>query len=159
MTLSKPNSLSSLKADDLSGGRTDRRLASLLSLLAGVSASLLVLVLVFLLKEAWPVLSGGGWQAFFRDQGWYPLEGRFGMAPMIWASLAMTMGAVLLALPLGLASAIFLQFHATGLVAWVYRLILSLLAGIPSVVYGLWGLTQLVPLIAQWQPPGASLLF
>ena len=74
MTLSKPNSLSSLKADDLSGGRTDRRLASLLSLLAGVSASLLVLVLVFLLKEAWPVLSGGGWQAFFRDQGWYPLE-------------------------------------------------------------------------------------
>lgn len=77
---------------------------------------------------------------------------------MIWASLAITLGAMLLALPLGLASAVFVQFYAPPALAQGYRLILNLLAGIPSVVYGLWGLTELVPLIAQWRPPGASLL-
>jgi len=136
----------------------DRLLAPLLRLSAAVGALLLLLVVGFLLYEAWPVLRGGGWQAFWRDEGWYPLEGLFGLMPMLWASLAAALGAVLLATPLGLASAIFLQFYAPPLPAKLFRLVLSLLAGIPSVIYGLWGLTVLVPLIGRLQPPGASLL-
>ncbi len=77
---------------------------------------------------------------------------------MIVSSLAVTIGALVLALPLGLGSAIFLEYYATPILAKGFGLLLHLLAGIPSVVFGLWGLTRLVPLIAQWQPPGASLL-
>ncbi|MCI0653550.1 MAG: phosphate ABC transporter permease subunit PstC [Methylococcaceae bacterium] len=124
----------------------------------GLCGALLLLMIAFLLHEAWPVLSGGGWQAFWRDQSWYPLEGQFGLTPMFWASLAAATGAVLLATPLGLASAIFLCFIAPAPIAKLYRLVLILLAGIPSVVYGFWGLTVLVPLIGQLQTPGASLL-
>lgn len=136
----------------------DQYLRFLLATLGLASAVLLILVIVFLGKEAWPVLTNGGLVAFFTDQGWYPLEGQFGITPMILASLAMTLGAVALSLPIGLTCAIFLVFYAQGRVEKTYRLLLNLLAGIPSVVFGLWGLTQLVPLIGAWQPPGASLL-
>ncbi len=136
----------------------DQSIALLLSVLALLCGLLLLLVLGFLLNEAWPVLIDNGWQEFLGNEGWYPSEGLFGISPMILASLAMTLGAIVLALPLGLASAIFLVFYAPPFIAQIYQLMLNLLAGIPSVVYGLWGLTVLVPLITQWQPPGASLL-
>ncbi len=145
-----------------SGGRADRRLNALLLLLTSGTALLLALIMLFLLNESWPFLvswwRNGGWLDFYQPQGWYPLEGRFGMSPMILSSLAVTVGAVTLALPLGLGSAIFLQFYAISPLAQSFRLLLNLLAGIPSVVFGLWGLTRLVPLITSWQPPGASLL-
>lgn len=67
-------------------------------------------------------------------------------------------GAVLLAAPVGILSAVFCQFYAPEPVAAAYRRLMELLAGIPSVVYGLWGLVVLVPLIARLEPPGPSLL-
>ena len=149
MISSKPSSLSRWHADQW--------LAPPLAVLAAGAALILLLVLAFLVSEAWPVLNGGGWLHFFTDEGWYPLEGRFGLLPMVWATLAVGFGAILLAAPLGLASAIFTHFYAPSFIAKPYRIVLALLAGIPSVVYGLWGLTVLVPLIAHWQPPGASL--
>ena len=67
-------------------------------------------------------------------------------------------GAVLLASPIGIILAIFLQYYAPPKVAIIYRSLIELLAGIPSVVYGFWGLIVLVPLISNWVPPGASVL-
>ncbi|MEO6264682.1 MAG: phosphate ABC transporter permease subunit PstC [Luteimonas sp.] len=142
----------------MSRWHADRWLAPSLGLLAAAAALILLLVLAFLVREAWPVLNGAGWSRLFADESWYPLEGHFGLSPMLWATLAAAAGAVLLATPIGLACAIFTHFLAPPRVARPYRLMLALLAGIPSVVYGLWGLTVLVPLIARWQPPGASLL-
>ncbi len=140
----------------------DRRLNALLLILASATALLLALIILFLLNESWPFFANhwrdGTWLQLFYGQSWYPLEGQFGMAPMILSSLAVTVGAVVLALPLGLGSAIFLQFYAPPRWAQGFRLLLNVLAGIPSVVFGLWGLTRLVPLITSWQPPGASLL-
>lgn len=151
--------------------RTDQRVSFVLRFLALMSALLLALIVAFLVLESWPLftetsvagsndndISGDTLFRLFQSDGWYPLEGRFGMAPMIWASLAVTLGAITLALPVGLASAIFLQFYAHASLVPGFRLLLNLLAGVPSVVFGLWGLTRLVPLIASWQPPGASLL-
>ena len=60
--------------------------------------------------------------------------------------------------PLGVASAVFCHFYAPPLVARGYRVIIELLAGIPSVVYGLWGLMVVVPLIGRIRPLGASVL-
>jgi phosphate transport system permease protein len=125
---------------------------------AFATASLLLLISFFLWRHAWPMLSGEGWQRFFADQQWHPLEQQFGMMPMVAASLLMAVGALLLAGPLGLLCALFAHFYAPPALAKPFRRMIGLLAGVPSVVYGLWGLTVLVPLIAQWEPPGASLL-
>ncbi|MCB1639056.1 MAG: phosphate ABC transporter permease subunit PstC [Thiothrix sp.] len=142
--------------------RVDRRLGQMLGLLSVGVALLLMLIVLFLLNESWPFLASlwheGQWLGLLQNPGWYPLEGRFGMTPMILASIAVTLGAVLLALPLGLANAIYLEFYASPVTARGFRLLLNLLAGIPSVVFGLWGLTRLVPLITKWQAPGTSLL-
>lgn len=152
MTSSRHSSLYPLRIE------RDRIAGPALAGLAALSAIILALILLFLLKESWPALSGGGWRQFFTDRGWYPLEGRFGLSPMVLATLAAALGAIFLAAPLGVASAVFEVFYAPPRVARMYHLMIALLAGIPSVVYGLWGLTVLVPIIAAWQPPGASLL-
>ncbi|MGY8904129.1 MAG: phosphate ABC transporter permease subunit PstC [Burkholderiales bacterium] len=147
----------SWKPSSLSRWHADRWLAPGLGLLALVAGLILLLVVAFLLRESWPVLSGAGPARFFTDAGWYPLEGQFGLLPMVFATLAAALGAVLLAGPLGVVGAVFLRFYAPPQIARLYRAIFALLAGIPSVVFGLWGLTVLVPLVASWQPPGASL--
>lgn len=146
-----------LKDSSLSHRHADAYLAPPLALLTAGAALILLLVLVFLLREAWPVLHQGGWRHFFTDASWYPLEGRFGLLPMVWATLAVAAGAILLAAPLGVAGAVFQHFYAPPAIARLYGAMLALLAGVPSVVYGLWGLTVLVPLIGRWQPPGAGL--
>jgi phosphate transport system permease protein len=136
----------------------DRQLGSLLMLAAGLVASLLILVLLFLMRESWPVLRDIGATRFWSDDGWHPSEQGYGLTPMLSGTLLTTLGALALAAPLGIASALFCRFYAPPAVARAYHRIAGLLAGIPSVVYGFWGLTTLVPLIARWEPPGASLL-
>lgn len=142
----------------MSRWHADRQLAPLLTACAVGSALILLVVVGFVVREAWPVLAGGNWWHFVVDDAWYPLEGRFGLAPMLVASVLAALGAVLIAAPIGVACAVFNQFFARPGLARVYRSMLGLLAGIPSVVFGLWGLTVLVPLIGRWQAPGTSLL-
>jgi len=148
----------SSKRNTLFRWSADRQLQPLLAGLALATAAMLLLIVAFLLIEAWPVVANGHGKAFFIDQSWYPLEGQFGLLPMLWGSLVIMAGAMVLAAPLGLAAAIFASFYASGFLLKAYRMLMALLAGMPSVVLGLWGLTVLVPLIAAWQPPGTSLL-
>jgi len=129
---------------------------------AFVAGAITVLIAVFLVIEAIPALRSVGIWRFFSDPSWHPAggaeAGRFNLAPMMIGTLAATTGAVLLATPLGLASAVFCRFYAPKSVGLIYRRMVELLAGIPSVVYGFWGLIVLAPLIRQWHPPGQSLL-
>ncbi len=126
------------------------------------SAAVVVLIAAFLVTESIPGLRAVGLGRFFRDPSWHPAaaaaEGTFNLAPMVWGTLLSTAGAVLLAAPLGLLSAVFCRFYAPPALARPYRRLIELLAGIPSVVYGFWGLVVLVPLVARVRPPGASLL-
>jgi len=138
--------------------RADATLARVTGSLAMAVAVLLGLVILLLIRESWGMLVDGGWVRFFDSEGWYPQRGQFDLLPMLWATLAASLGALLIALPLGMMSAVFSRFYAPGWMVSSLRRVMMLLAGIPSVVYGLWGLTVLVPLIAQWEPPGASLL-
>ncbi|GAB1232284.1 phosphate ABC transporter permease subunit PstC [Ferrigenium sp. UT4] len=137
--------------------RADTLLASYAKGSALLAGLLLLLVLGLLVRESWPVLSAEGWRGL-QAQGWYPASGQLNLLPMLAATLALGMGALLLALPLGVASAVFVRFYAPVWCVEPTRYMLVLLAGIPSVVFGLWGLTALVPLLAMWQAPGVSLL-
>jgi phosphate transport system permease protein len=124
-----------------------------------VGAGLLaLLVFAFLLRESTPVLTRVGPWRLLADASWQPLDGLFGLAPMLYATVLAAGGATLIAAPLGVASAVFERFYAGVRLQRAARMMFGLLAGMPSVVFGLWGLTVLVPLIARWHPPGASLL-
>ncbi|WP_241735277.1 phosphate ABC transporter permease subunit PstC [Cyanobacterium stanieri] len=130
----------------------------LLTIIAMITGIIVVVITVFLFSEASTVLQEVGWGAFFLDPSWHPQEQFFNLIPMLLGTLSVTVGAVFLAIPLGVASAIFTQYYAPRGVAYVYRQLIELLAGIPSVVYGFWGLVVLVPLINRFQAPGTSLL-
>ena len=129
---------------------------------AAISAAILLLVVGFLLYQAAPALNSvGGWR-LFADAGWHPASdaaaGQFSIVALLAGSVLVTAGAALLATPLAIASAIFCRYVAPQPVATAYRRMLEILAGIPSVVYGFWGLVALVPIINALHPPGASLL-
>lgn len=142
----------------MSPSARDARLTVVLTGAAIVASGLLALIILFLIGESWPVLSRIGAMRFLADRGWHPTEGSFDLKPMLVASVAVSALAVLLATPLGVASAIFCRFYASPPLARLYRWIIVLLAGTPSVVLGLWGLTVIVPLIVRLAPPGTSLL-
>ncbi|SFO14213.1 phosphate transport system permease protein [Nitrosospira briensis] len=125
---------------------------------AGIAASVVLLILLFLAVESWPALRQISAERFLADPSWNPGEGMYNLAPMLSGTLYAAGGALLLATPLGIASALFIAFYAPPHGASIYQHLVELLAGIPSVVYGFWGLTTLVPLINQLHPPGASLL-
>jgi len=125
---------------------------------AAISAVIVLLVVAFLTVEAWPALRRIGIGRFFSDASWHPLSDRFNLLPMIAATALTSVGAMVVAAPLGVCSAIFGQFYAPPRVARWYRRLVELLAGIPSVVYGLWGLVVLVPILARLGGSGQSLL-
>ncbi|NEP55597.1 MAG: phosphate ABC transporter permease subunit PstC [Symploca sp. SIO2G7] len=142
----------------MSRSRNDQILIWTLRSFAAIAGIIAVLITVFLIKEALPVLRQVGLLRFFQDASWHPAEELYNFIPMLWGTLLVTAGAVLVAAPLGIFSAVFCQYYAPPLIAGFYRRLIELLAGIPSVVYGFWGLVVLVPLIGSLQPPGTSLL-
>jgi phosphate transport system permease protein len=125
---------------------------------AAVAGVVLLLIVAFLVAESLPVLRHVGIERFFTDSAWHPAEGLYNLTPMLWGTLFAMTGAVLVATPLGILSAVFCHYYAPPLVGRLYRRLIELLAGIPSVVYGFWGLVSVVPLIAKVRPPGTSLL-
>ncbi len=119
---------------------------------------MVLLIIAFLVQEAVPVLGKVGLARFFTDASWHPAEGLYNLTPMLTGTLFAMAGSVLLATPLGVLSAVFCRFYAPLRIANAYRRLIELLAGIPSVVYGFWGLVVVVPLIGRVHPPGPSLL-
>lgn len=157
MTLSKPKTW--FRFHKLTPAWTwDTLMGAIAQSLAMVSGLILLGMILFLLKESLPLLNQiSPWQ-FLSHPHWQPLNGEYGVLALLIGSLLVTLGSVLLAVPLALASALFCNDYAPSWLANIHRRALQLLAGIPSVVFGFWGLVTLVPLINQWQPPGASLL-
>ncbi|MTI82211.1 MAG: phosphate ABC transporter permease subunit PstC [Firmicutes bacterium] len=121
------------------------------ALLLSAIAAILVVVLisVFIFAQGWPVIQKYGLGHFLLNMEWKPLADpvQFGILPMIAGSFAVTFGAIILGVPLGVGCAVFLAEFAPKRVNKIVRPGIELLAGIPSVVYGFWGLVVLVPLI------------
>ncbi len=84
---------------------------------------------------------------FFTSTRWQPTIGNFGVLPLITATLISSIIAMLVAIPLGLAAAIYLSEYATSRVRSVIKPILEILAGVPTVVYGYFALTFVTPIL------------
>ena len=145
-------------SNTLSRWPTDRLLLWLLRGAAVIAGAIVLLIVVFLVMEALPALRHVGVVRFFTDPSWHPAEGLYNLTPMLWGTLFAMVGSVLIATPLGILSAVFCHYYAPPVIARPYRRLIELLSGIPSVVYGFWGLVVLVPLIGAIHPPGPSLL-
>jgi phosphate transport system permease protein len=116
---------------------------------AGFSAILFVaLIFLFLLKEGAPAF----WESSLGNligQRWYPNEDLFGTWPLILGSLLVTVGAVIIALPLGLATAVFVRELAPNWLREILKPLIEVLAGIPSVVLGFLGMVAVAPLVRE----------
>ena len=150
--------MTSLSSNTSSHWAIDEILCWLLRGVAAIAGTIVLLIVAFLIMEALPVLHHVGLLRFFTDPSWHPAEGFYNLTPMLWGTLFAMAGSVLIATPVGIFSAVFCHYYAPTMVARPYRRLIELLAGIPSVVYGFWGLVVLVPLIGEIQPPGPSLL-
>jgi len=136
----------------------DSRFAFGLGIGAVCVSSILLLIFLFVTGEALPALKNVGLRRFLFDDAWYPTDESFGLVPMLVSSFVLSVCAILLAGPVGVAAAVYRLYYAPSWIRKPYRWLVLLLAGMPSVVLGLWGLVVLVPLIARIEPPGTSLI-
>jgi len=135
------------------------RLAGRLMLVLTVGSGLIVFVMAAgLYHRSRPILETRPLAELLFSQSWHPLRGEFGFFPFIMGTLWVTGVAVGIAVPLCLLTAVYLSEYAHRHVrAWTSPLI-DVLAGIPSVVYGMWGVLFIVPLVKNHVAPffGAS---
>jgi len=129
-------------------------IASRFMLLATVSSSLIVFIIALtLFNRSRPILATQPLSELLLSSSWRPLQGDFGFFPFIMGTLWVTALAMILAIPVCLLSAIYLAEYAPAKVRGIVKPLTDLLAGIPSVVYGLWGVLTLVPLIRDYVAP------
>src|SRR5437899_3340795 len=130
----------------------DRLYRTVLTTLALVLPLLLLALVGELVVSAWPAIQRFG-GTFLWTSVWDPVAGVFGAAPMIFGTLASSLLALLLAVPLALGVAIYLTEFAPKWLRQPVALLVELLAAIPSVVYGLWGIFVLIPFLRAYVVP------
>jgi phosphate ABC transporter permease protein PstC len=135
------------------------KIAERLLLIIALSAILSLLVITFFIfQQGIPLIFKAGLSNFFSTH-WSPTKGDFGILAMIVGSLIVTLGALVVGIPFGLACAVFLAEFSSEALQKTLKPIIELLAGIPSVVYGFIGIVILVPFIRQhFGGPGFSVL-
>jgi phosphate transport system permease protein len=112
-----------------------------------------ILMLGALYYRSIPVLQSQSLFSLLFSQGWHPSRGEFGFLPFIAGSLWVTGVAMVIAMPLCILTSIYLvEYSSKTLREWVSPFI-DILAGIPSVVYGIWGILIIVPLIKNYLAP------
>jgi phosphate transport system permease protein len=122
----------------------------LFRLLCQAASVLTVLTLGFIIYEiiaaAWPAIQKFGFD-FLTNSAWVPNRDRFGVLPFILGTIVSSLVAILMACPLGLAIALFLSENFLAApVRQTVRFVVEMLAAIPSVVYGLWGMFVIIPI-------------
>lgn len=118
----------------------------------GLPALVLILIVAAIALELWrqslPSLHAFGWQ-FWRTDTWDPVMDEFGARPFIWGTLYSSLLALIIAAPVSLGIAIYVSELAPAALQRPLVFLTELLAAIPSIVYGLWGMFVLVPFVRQ----------
>jgi len=136
-----------IRSDGDRGGQAgDRIFQGVTTVVAVLVVVVLLAMTAFLLVRAWPAVraAGGG---FLTEREWFPdaTPSRFGIAALLWGTLVSSVLALTVAVPVAMGSALYVTEYARPAVGrWIGYLV-DVLAAVPSVVYGLWGLLFLVP--------------
>jgi phosphate transport system permease protein len=113
---------------------------------------LAALLLRELIRGAWPALSAFG-LGFLFSSAWNPVTGEFGALPFIYGTIVSSMLALLIGVPLSLGIAVYLTEIASSRVRAILSPVVELLAAIPSVIIGLWGIFVLAPFVREHLAP------
>ncbi|HST03838.1 MAG TPA: phosphate ABC transporter permease subunit PstC [Chloroflexia bacterium] len=127
---------------------SDRAFALAALLLAGVVLFVTAAILLGIVDGSQPTIGSFGF-AFITGQNWDPVQEEYGALPFIYGTLVTSFSALLMAGLAGVGAAIFLAEIAPGKVRTPLSFMVELLAGIPSIVYGIWGLFVLAPLLRE----------
>lgn len=116
---------------------------------SALTVVILFLICLFLFRDGLLLFKDTSLMDFLTGKFWYPtsVNRQFGLLPLFFGSLIVTAGSILFAVPLGIASAIYISEIANPKVADFLKPFIEILAGIPSVVFGFFGLVVLVPII------------
>ncbi len=118
-------------------------------LAACISVAAVALICIFLFANGIPAMSKIGFLDFITGTEWAPSNDVYGIFPMIIGSLYVTAGAILVGVPIGILSAVFMAKFCPKRIYKPLKTMVDLLAGIPSIVYGFFVLMVLVPLVQQ----------
>jgi phosphate transport system permease protein len=134
----------------------ERTTASLIWLVSLIIPLLTVTVVVALYWRARPILTKFPLRDLLTGSDWQPMAGHFGFKPFIAGTVWVTVLGMVLATPICLLTSIYLSEFAPPRVRAILRPIIDILAGVPSVVYGLFGVLVIVPLVADHLAPWAA---
>jgi phosphate transport system permease protein len=135
---------------------------SLFHILTRLSAALVLVILggvaVSLVAGAWPALSTFGW-SFLVTESWNPVTEKFGALAPIYGTLVTSLIAIVIAVPIGIGIAMFLTELCPRSLRRPIGIAVELLAGIPSIIYGIWGLFVFAPFLQVHLQPFVIKLF
>lgn len=131
-------------------GKTSERLMQIVFFVAASTSVLAVaLICIFLFANGIPAIAKIGIPDFLLGQKWKPSNNLYGILPFILGSIYVTAGSIVIGVPLALLLSVFLAFYCPKRLYPVLKTMVNLMAGIPSVVYGFFGLVMIVPLMRQ----------
>lgn len=137
----------------------EKFIEKILLIIAFSTILILALIAFFIFEQGSSLIWKVGLKNFIFGERWVPSKREFGILPMIIGSFWVTFGALLIGIPFGLSCAIFLCELTPPMVAMFLRPAIHLLAAIPSVIYGFWGLIVVVPIVRNHiGGPGLSIL-
>jgi phosphate transport system permease protein len=131
----------------------DRAFAATLTGFGGVVLLLLGVIVVVCARLARPAFHKLGFAAFLTGSNWDPVQDSFGALPFIYGTVVTSLVAVIVAVPVSIGLALFLTEMAPTRFRKIISYFVEILASIPSVVYGLWALAVLVPLLRSYVQP------
>lgn len=131
----------------------ERIIENVIRISAAASVAAVALITIFIFITGMPVIAKTGLYNFVTGTDWSPTAGVYGILPLIAGSLAVTFGALVIGIPTGIGCAVFLSEVAGKRSSRIFKSAVELLAGIPSVVYGFFGLIVLVPAIRTYIVP------
>src|SRR6202789_3069209 len=143
---SAPSAVRTFLQAKSSGRLADGAVGSLMLICALGIFAIGLLILFVLISNSGVSIHASGWK-FFTSQMWDPVSGQFGALPFVYGTVLSSLLAVVMAVPLALAVSIFLLDICPKMLQGPISFLTELLAAIPSVVYGLWGIFVLVPII------------
>lgn len=134
----------------------DTRARRLFLVSSGVPLALVLVVLATLVVKSLPILTSRSLGELLTGVTWRPLQGEFGFSPFIAGTVWVTITALMISVPPCILTALYLSEYAGQAVNNITKPLLDVLAAIPSVVYGVWGLVAIVPWVQKQIAPGLS---
>jgi len=131
----------------------DKFAGRIMRLLVIATVLLVPLIAIALFIRAYPILTFTPLGELLTSDSWHPLKGQFGLYPFILGTLSVTTLSMIIAVPLSLLTALYIAEYASIRVRSIMKPLIDLLAGIPSVVYGVWGVLTIVPMIRNFAAP------